>query len=292
MLPRRYLPSLPSLLALEALDRLGSASAAAQELNLTQGAISRQLQVMADQLGVPLTHRDKGRLHLTQAARDYVTEVRQTLTTLAQASLKLRANPAGGALNLAILPAFGMFWLAPRLATFARQHPEVTVNLSTRLKPFDFASTDFDAAIHYGRQDWPDTAHLKLMDEDVLAVAAPSLTGPLTEAAEVLTLPLLQLQSRPGDWGRWLVAHNTPNPRPQAMQFDQFATMQQATIHGLGAAILPVFLIEQDLAQNRLIPLYGPPFRSQSSYALVWPKTRPPRAPLTSFIAWLKTELQ
>ncbi|MBC7735769.1 MAG: LysR family transcriptional regulator, partial [Candidatus Saccharibacteria bacterium] len=181
MLPRRYLPSLPSLLALEALDRLGSASAAAAELNLTQGAISRQLQVMADQLGVPLTRNDRGRLHLTPAAKDYVTEVRRTLSALAQASLTLRANPTGGALNLAILPAFGMHWLAPRLAQFARQHPEVTVNLSTRLQPFDFTAESFDAAIHYGRQDWPGATYLKLMEEQVLAVAAPALTAPLTQ---------------------------------------------------------------------------------------------------------------
>jgi len=290
MLPRRYLPSLPSLLALEALDRLGTASAAAQELNLTQGAISRQLQVMADQLGVPLTTRDRGRLHLTPAARDYVTEVRRTLATLAQASLTLRANPTGGALNLAILPAFGMHWLAPRLARFARQHPGVTVNLSTRLQPFDFATNPFDAAIHYGRQDWPGAAYLKLMDEQVLAVASPTLTAPLKTPQDVLTLPLLQLQNRPGDWGRWLAAHGAPGNRPPAMMFDQFATMQQAAIHGLGAAILPLFLIEQDLAQGRLMPLYGVPIPSQSAYYLVWPKDRA-RPPLTSFITWLTTEL-
>jgi len=291
MLPRRYLPSLASLLALEALDRTGSASAAAAELNLTQGAISRQLQVMADQLGVTLTTREQGRLHLTQAARDYVTEVRRALDQLAQASLTLRANPTGGSLNLAILPAFGMHWLAPRLAGFAQMHPEVTVNLSTRLKPFDFATTNFDAAIHYGRQDWPGAAYLKLMDEDILAVAAPSLTPPLTSAAEALALPLLQLQSRPGDWGRWLATNGLLNQRPPAMLFDQFATMQQAAIHGLGAAILPLFLIEQDLAQNRLIPLHGPPIRAQGAYYLVWPEAKPPRAPLASFTRWLTAQL-
>ncbi len=292
MLPRRYLPSLPSLLALEALDRLGTASAAATELNLTQGAISHQLKVLQDQLGIQLTTKTQGRLHLTPAARDYVVDVRRALTTLGQASLTLRANPTGGALNLAILPAFGMHWLAPRLATFARKHPEVTVNLSTRLKPFDFATANFDAAIHYGRQDWPGAAYLKLMDEQVLAVAAPTLLlTPLTQAADALTLPLLQLQSRPGDWARWLTTHNLPPTRPPAMLFDQFATMAQAAIHGLGAAILPLFLIEQDLAAGRLIPLYGPATPAQGAYYLVWPANHPPRAPLTSFITWLQTEL-
>ncbi|MFE3837460.1 LysR family transcriptional regulator [Pseudogemmobacter sonorensis] len=166
MIPRRYLPSIPALLALEALERLGSASAAAAEMALTQGAVSRQIQALEGQLGVALVLRERQRLILTPAARDYVEEVRKALKILSEASLSLRANPSGGALNLAILPAFGMHWLAPRLARFAQAHPEVTVNLSTRLRPFDFAGNAFDAAVHYGRRDWPGVSFLKLMDED------------------------------------------------------------------------------------------------------------------------------
>ena len=286
MLTRRYLPSIAALLALEAVARLGSASAAAAELNLTQGAVSRQLQALEGQLGVALLIRDKHRLRLTPAALDFVAEARLALHRLADASLTLRANPTGGSLNLAILPAFGMHWLAPRLAKFASLHPEVTVNLSTRLKPFDFEVNAFDAAIHYGRQDWPGVAYLKLMDEDILAVAAPSFAA-LPEAKAILTLPLLQLESRSGDWGRWLAHHGQPVARPPAMRFDQFATMQQAAVHGMGAALLPQFLIERDLAEHRLIPLFGPAIRALGAYYLVWPIDRPPRAPLTSFRAWL-----
>lgn len=292
MISRRYLPSMPSLLALEAVDRTGSASAAASELNLTQGAISRQLQVLEGQMGLPLIIRDKHRLRLTPAAQDYCREIRRALQSLTQASLTLRANPNGGALNLAILPAFGMHWLAPRLARFAAHHPEVTVNLSTRLKPFDFASTNFDAAIHYGRQDWPGVDYLPLMEEDLLAVAAPSLIkSQMTQADDILSYPLLQLESRTGDWGRWLAHHGTPNQRPAAMLFDQFATMAQGAIHGLGVALLPLFLIERELAERRLIPVFGSPIKSLGSYFLVWPKDQPARAPLTSFHNWLQTEL-
>ncbi len=291
MLPRRWLPSIPSLLALEALERLGTASAAAAELNLTQGAVSRQLMVLEGQLGVALIARDRHRLALTPAARDYVVQVRKALRVLADASLTLRANPAGGALNLAILPAFGMHWLAPRLARFAQAHPEVTVNLSTRLRPFDFAPTAFDAAIHYGRQDWPGVSFLKLMDEDILAVASPSLVpAPLASAAEALRLPLLQLDSRTGDWGRWLAHHGHPGLRPPAMLFDQFATMAQAAIHGMGLALLPTFLIGPDLAAGRLAPVFGPPVRALGAYHLVWPEARPERAPLASFRRWLMAE--
>lgn len=293
MFARRYLPSIPSLLALEAVARLGTASAAAAELNLTQGAVSRQLQVLEGQLGVPLLIRDKHRLRLTPAAQDFVTEARRALSTLASASLSLRANPTGGSLNLAILPAFGIHWLAPRLARFARQHPEVTVNLSTRLKPFDFEATNFDAAIHYGRQDWPHVNYLKLMDEDLLAVAAPALLPhPLTQAADILHLPLLQLDSRPGDWSRWLTHHGAPPQRPPAMLFDQFATMSQAAIHGLGAALVPTYLLDRDLAEGRLVPVFGPPIPALGAYYLTYPSSAPPRAPLASFITWLASELR
>jgi len=290
MLARRYLPSIPSLLALEAVDRLGTASAAAAELNLTQGAVSRQLQVLEGQLGVALLIRDKHRLRLTPAAAEFVAEARAALHRLDQAALALRANPSGGSLNLAILPAFGMHWLAPRLAKFASLHPEVTVNLSTRLKPFDFTDSRFDAAIHYGRQDWAGVDYLKLTEEEILAVAAPAL-APIPAASEARSLPLLQLESRSGDWGRWLAHHGSTGLRPPAMLFDQFATMQQAAIHGMGAALLPAFLITRDLAEGRLVPLFGGPIRALGSYYLVWPKDRPRRAPLSSFIAWLGGEL-
>ena len=289
MLPRRFLPPIPALMALEAVDRLGTASEAAKELSLTQGAISRALQTLEQQLGVPLLIRERQRLRLTPAGQDYVAEVRKALQLLASASITLRANPTGGSLNLAILPAFGMHWLAPRLARFAQSHPEVTVNLSTRLKPFDFAGSTFDAAIHYGRQDWPGVDSLKLMDEEIIAVAAPGFPA-LGAATDVLRQPLLQLDSRPGDWGRWLAHHGAPGLRPPGMMFDQFATLAQAAIHGMGAALIPTFLIQRELAEGRLVPIFGPPVRALGSYYLVWPEARPDRAPLRSFRDWLATE--
>ncbi len=291
MLPRRYLPSIPALMALEAVERLGTASAAAEELALTQGAVSRALKALEDQLGVPLLIRERQRLRLTPAAVDYVTEVRKALQTLASASLTLRANPLGGSLNLAILPAFGMHWLAPRLAGFQSRHPEVTVNLSTRLRPFDFAGSGFDAAIHYGRHDWPGLAYLKLMDEAVLAVASPALVPhPLTAADQVLDLPLLQMESRTGDWGRWLAHHGVTGRRPVGMLFDQFATMAQGAVHGLGVALLPTFLTGRDLAEGRLVPVFGGEVPALGAYYLVWPADQLPRAPLVLFRDWLAVE--
>jgi LysR family transcriptional regulator, glycine cleavage system transcriptional activator len=123
-------------------------------------------------------------------------------------------------------------------------------------------------------------------------VASPALLkAPLQSADDIISYPLLQLESRTGDWGRWLAHHCQPHQRPAAMLFDQFATMTQAAIHGLGAALIPRFLIEPDLASGRLVSAFGPAIQSLGSYYLVWPKDRPERSPLTSFRSWLAGQI-
>ncbi len=289
--PRRFLPSIPSLLALEAVDRLGSASAAAEELSLTQSAISRQLKAMEEQLGVKLIQRSQMRLQLTPAAKDYVQVARTTLHQLAQASLKLKANPLGGSLNLSILPAFGMHWLAPRLQDFARRHPEVTVNLNTRLRPFDFDRERFDAAIHFGRKDWTGVNYLPIMREDVLPVCAPSLLPAKNDNIEwLLDAPLLQLETRPDAWEKWFAMQGRDVAGIKGMLFDQFATMGQATIHGLGVALLPSYLVEDDLRTGRLVLAWRGPGFSLGNFYLVWPQSRAESEPLKSFRLWLQEQ--
>ena len=289
--PRRHFPSTASLLALEALDRLGTVTAAAEELSLTPGAISRAVKEAEGQLGVTLAIRDRQRLRLTPAARDYIAQVRRALETLSSASLKLRGSPGGGSLTLAILPAFGMHWLAPRLPSFRAGHPGVSLSLSTRLRPFDLAAEGFDAAIHYGRPDWPGAEHLLLMEEEVIPVTAPGLIAlSRPDPAEILSLPLLMIESRTGDWGRWFAAQGMPGQRPQGMLVDQFATMQQGAIHGLGVALLPTFLIAEDLRAGRLAAI-GPAVRSAGSYWLVWPKDTPPRPAFAAFRDWIAAQV-
>lgn len=291
--PRRHFPSTASLLALEALDRLGTVTAAAAELNLTAGAISRAIKEAEGQLGVTLALRDRQRLRLTPAARDYIAQVRRALETLSTASLRLRGSPQGGGLTLAILPAFGMHWLAPRLPNFRAAHAGISLSLATRLRPFDLAAEGFDAAIHYGRADWPGADHLLLMEEQVQAVCAPSLVPePLAYASALLDLPLLMIESRTGDWGRWFAAQGLAGQRPQGMMFDQFATMQQGAIHGLGVALLPTFLIGDDLEAGRLVPAFGGPVRSAGSYYLVWPKDVPPRPAFAAFRDWIGEQVR
>lgn len=292
--PRRFFPSIASLRAIEALDRLGSASAAAEELALTQGAVSRQLQAMERQLGVPLVRRDQKRLSLTPAAQAYAADVRQALDRLAQASVRLQVSPTGGTVNLAILPAFGMRWLMPRLPEFARLHPDVTINMSTRLQPFNFASETFDAAIHFGTNDWPGTDRLLLRSEQVVPVCAAGFPGADAHAAprDILDMPLLHIQTRPRAWTDWFARHGVAAPAPlPGTMYDQFSTITQAVLHGLGVALMPDYLVEQEIATGRMRALAAP-CEADGAYSLVWPQTRGHDPSLRLFRDWLATQAQ
>lgn len=289
-LPRRFLPSISSLRALEALDRLGSATAAAAELSQTQSAVSRQLKTLEDQLGVGLIVRHGRGIHLTPEAAEYADKIRGALQQIAQASLTLTANPAGGSLSLAILPTFGMRWLVPRLAEFARLYPEVTINLSTRLKPFNFAAEPFDAAIHFGKADWLGTEALRLRTERVVAVATPEFLArhaPITQAADLLRLPLLQIETRPGAWPAWFEAQGVTGAKVSGTIYDQFSTITQAALHGLGVALLPDYLAEQDLATGRLRSAWGDKTLISGAYYLVWPVQNGRDPALCKFRDWL-----
>lgn len=285
--PRRFLPSIASLRAIEALDRLGSASAVAEELSLTQSAISRQLQALERQIGVDLIVRDGKRLALSDAARDYANDVRQSLNQIAQATLKLQVTPLAGTLNLAILPTFGMRWLMPRLPDFARLHPDVTINMATRLEPFNFAAEAFDAALHYGSSNWPDADHLLLKDEQIIPVCAPELAK-----SKLLDLPLLHIQTRPQAWQYWFEQQGLGYDNSAGSMYDQFATITQAALHGLGVALMPDYLVEQDLAIGRLVAPFGPAIEAQGAYYLVWPRRKSHDPALVMFRDWLATHAQ
>ncbi|SEP59126.1 LysR family transcriptional regulator [Thalassovita taeanensis] len=292
--PRRFLPSIASLRALESLDRLGSATAVADELNLTQSAVSRQLQTLEAQLGVSLIIRDRKVMRLTEAAADYAASVREALQQITQASLKVQVNPEGGSLNLAILPTFGMRWLVPRLADFAKRHPEITINMATRLSPFNFGTQPFDAAIHFGHAEWPGTGNLRLKPEHVVPVCAPQVLERTTIAhpRDLLALQLLHIETRPYAWAQWFATYGVDAQGLQGTLYDQFSTITQAAIHGLGVALLPDYLVEQDLATGRLVVAYGGPTRSLGSYYLVWPLEKARNASLQVFRDWLATQAE
>lgn len=287
-LSRRLLPPLTALRALEALDRLGTASAVARELDLSQSAISRQIKTLEEQLGLALVSREGRALALTPEAQEYAAEVRAALKRIAQASLTLRMPSKAGALSLSILPSFGMRWLVPRLPDFTRRHPEVTISFTTRLRPPDFSAEPFDAAVEFGAATRPGTERLFLRPERVLPVAAPSLLpdGPVALAA-LAKLPLLHIDTRPTAWEDWFAAQGVSQGALPGTSFDQFTTIHEAALHGLGVALLPDYLIEEDLARGPLLRASKAPPATLGAYHLAWPTDRPVTPALKAFRDWL-----
>ena len=290
--PRRFVPSNSLLAAFEAVLRTGSTAAAARELDLTQGAVSRLIQNLEVQLGRPLFDRHRRRLIATEAAHSYGRDITRALDLIQRASMELSANPGGGVLSLAILPAFGTRWLAPRLGSFLLAHPGVTINLATRLKRFNFSAESFDAAIHFGIGDWRDAGHLKLFDEGLTACVAPALlaANPLEAVEDLHSQQLFQIETRPTAWAAWFAGQGVEASANRGMLFDQFAPMTQAAIAGLGIALLPDYLAEPEIAEGRLVPLFKRAVTGVGSYWLVWPEARANYPPLLAFRAWLEAE--
>ena len=285
----RLLPSMSMLQAFAAAARSESFTEAAAELNLTQGAISRQVRALEAQLGAELFRRVRKSVRLTGAGRRYAQEVEKALQIVRRASLDAMTHRRGGTLNLAILPTFGTRWLIPRFPAFLREHPDITVTFATKLSPFDFKKEDLHAAIHYGRTDWPDTESTFLMKEETVPLAAPSFLRerPVAGPEDLLTMPLLQLASRPQAWQDWLHDAGLDTSAPPGMVFEEIATLAQATAAGLGVALLPRFLVEGELARGELAVALDLPLKSRSGYYLVTPTDKAAYAPVVAFREWL-----
>jgi len=286
---RRFLPPMAALCAFEAAARHRSFTAAAAELHLTQSAVSRQIRQLEDLLGGELFVRERQTVFLNRAGEAYAREIREALRQISGATLGFRANPQGGTLNLGILPTFGTRWLAPRLPDFFARHPGVTLNLSTRSEPFDFQSGSMDAAIHFGAPHWPGAELDLLMSEQVAPTCSPGLRERHAFATprDLLSAPLLYLESRPDAWERWFEAMGIAVTEAPGMRVDQFALAAQAAISGLGVALLPQFLVRAELERGDLVLAIDATVPSDACYYLAWPSNRAGHAPLEAFRAWL-----
>jgi DNA-binding transcriptional LysR family regulator len=285
---RRLLPSISMLAAFDATARTGSLSRAARDLNLTQGAVSRQVAALEHQLGIVLLARRGRGVTLTPVGETYAKDIRAILATLRNATLTAISSPLS--LSLAILPTFGTRWLIPRLPDFLRQHPDLTVSFVTKLVQFSFDTEAVDAAIHFGEPNWAGADCTFLMSEEAVPVCAPTLAeDPETLRPEDLQyLPLLHLESRADAWPEWFAANGVDTPATAGgMLFEQFALATQAAVAGIGVALMPRFLISNELDRGELVVLFDKAFTTEMAYYLVTPGNRVDYAPVVAFREWL-----
>lgn len=246
---------------LECAARLGSFTRAATELNVTESAISRQIQALEARLGVRFFERVRQRVVLTADGDRYVREIREELKAIERATKDL-ASRVGGmeVIELAVVPTFATQWLIPRLAGFRAEHPRVVVNIHARPEPFHFAESIFDAAIYFGERPWEGSPHARLLDEGPsIPVCSPALLDQHRPALreDLLRLPLLHLASRPDAWPDWFGAEDEAVRRKARLgaRYDLFTMVTGAAICGLGVAVLPAMMVHSEMASGQLMAL-------------------------------------
>ena len=292
---RRKIPPTQALICFESSARHESFTKAAEELSLTQSAVCRQIANLEEFLDVQLFRRTRRGVKLTEAGQTYSRRVASRLDAVERDTLSVMGNQGTATLELALVPTFGTQWLLPRLSGFLKANPQITINLTNRTRPFLFADTEFDAAIYFGDGEWSGTEAHFLMNESPVPVCSPELIAPRQEltASEIARLPLLQQTTRPYAWRQWFgsqdmrVEHDLNGTR-----LELFSMLAQAAMHGMGVALIPPFLIRNELASGRLINPCAHSFDSDNAYYLVIPERKAESAALLGFRDWLIAEAE
>lgn len=269
----RRLPSLNAVRSFDAAARHLSFTLAARELCVTQGAVSRMVQALESELGVALFLRLGRNLKLTPAGAAYHPHIMDALDRIAAATRSIKHMDGGGVLSISVLPTFAMRWLVPRLPRFQQQYPDILADITTNERLVNFSTEPIDIGIRYGLGQWPNTEAMLFMHEDVALFCSPTLlqSGPPLRGPEDLAAHrLLQHSTRAEAWARYFAACGlTPPDLSQSPAFEHFFMVIEATAAGMGVALLPQFLVADELASGRLVRPYERTLRNEQAYYIV-----------------------
>lgn len=285
-----------ALVAFEAAARHESFTLAAQELFITESAVSRQIINLEASLNVRLFARVKKRVVLTKAGRLYSEQIRASLRSIERDTLAMRTHGSGdGSLEIAVLPTFTQEWLIPRLSGFYEVHPGVRVNMGIRSDPFVFAEEHFEAAIHHGTPVWPWATAEPLFSDDMVVIGQRKMIGKrIRHPADILQFPLLFCTTRPESWRRWFTAAGLPpDTAPvRSVGFELHSMLIRAAEAGLGIALVPRFLIPDAAWKNGLVLAHELAIPGEEFYYFVYPNNTSHSAPLQAFRTWLLAEAE
>ncbi len=293
----RPIPPLNPLHVFEVAARLGSFAEAAEELGVTQSAVSRQVAVLEGYLGQPLFIRGRRGVTLTPAGEGYRQAVAPAFQAIAQATQRLRQAKEEAPLRLRVYATFAAKWLLHRLPGFQAAHPEVQVKLSHTVAPVDFRGRDreVDLAIQFGRGAWPGLHRRLLLPDVIQPVCAPNLLQgklPLRQPTDLARHRLLISRYRRDDWRDWLVAIGLPDLPRNGMEFTSSVLTYQAAEAGLGVAMGQIHLLGPEIAAGSLVPLFERPLERPLGHYVVWPMDRPPSRNARAFLAWLLQQIE
>ncbi|HEX2801656.1 MAG TPA: transcriptional regulator GcvA, partial [Phenylobacterium sp.] len=295
---RRRLPPLNALRAFEAAARHLNFSRAADELSVTPGAVSQQIQNLEDYVGAALFKRTPKGLLLTDAAQTALPALREAFDRLAEAASLLTAAVDGRRLSLTAPPSFAAKWLVPRLGAFEQAHPQVDVWLSAGIELLDLTAGEVDVAIRYGAGRYPGLEVKRLFSETVIPVAAPSLLAeqPLNAPADLAHHILLHdgspdLDDSCPDWAMWLAARGLKAiDGMRGPRFNQSSLVIEAAVNGRGVALAKRTLAAADLEAGRLVAPLQIATAVDFAYYLVHPKAKGRLPQVKAFVSWIEAQ--
>lgn len=292
---RRRCPTLSELNAFSAAARHLSFSKAGKELFVTQSAISRHIATLEGYLGHALFIRGTNGLQLTRMGSTYLGLIRPALHTLESATSQVMATQESAqSLNVSAAPTFAAQWLFPRLKTFRKVHPEISINF-VRYSVADYkgAELDFDASIQYGYGDWRDGDATYLTGRETRVVCSPDYLAQqrIGSLDDIKKCTLLQHIEIPLSWEYWFSTYAGDYDRARfGPGFNLFSMVLQAASSGFGVALMPDCLIEKELASGQLVDIFGRTFESPLGYYLCAPHGRSNMESYDRLSQWLSHE--
>src|ERR1700755_280564 len=286
---RPRLPPLNTLKAFEAAARHESFTRAAEELFVTQGAVSQQVKALEPGLGLKLFNRERQRLIITEAGRDYLAVVRDALDQIAAGTERLLQRQQSGVLTVSTSPDFAAKWLVNRLGRFAEKHPGVDLRVSATTHYVDFARDDVDVAIRHGDGNWPGLDVQRLYSERLFPICSPKLVAGrnrITKAADLLKFPLLRLEDAK-NWTRLFEAAGvTANVGPGPI-LNRASMLIDAAIDGQGIALARTAAAAWDLVNGRLLRPVDVSLRMANTYWIICPKATSNLPKIAKFRNWV-----
>ncbi len=290
----RRLPPLNGLRAFEAAARHLSFTRAADELGVTQAAVSHQVKALEDRLGVQLFRRTSRALLLTEDGQHYLPDVRDAFDMIAAATARMRLRESTGELTVSTTTSFASHWLVLRLARFREVEPDIDVRIHAAEDTVDFGRSDVDLAIRYGLGSWPGLRATKLFSETYYPVCSPALADgdpPLREPADLRHHNLLHEEHMTINWTVWLrTAGVTDVDASRGTVFNRGSMMLQAAVEGQGVALGRSPLTDGDLAAGRLVRPFEVSLPGEWAYYIVCPEAMADRPKIAAFSAWLLSE--
>jgi LysR family glycine cleavage system transcriptional activator len=286
-MPRR-LPPLNALKVFEAAARHESFTRAAEELCVTQGAVSQQVKTLETTLGIRLFLRERQRLVITAAGRDYLAVVRDALDRIALGTERLLQRQTSGVLTVSTSPDFAAKWLVQRLGRFAEASPDIDLRVSASMHKSDFAREDVDLAVRHGDGRWDGLEAERLTAERLFPVCSPRLVAgrKRIKATDLLRFPLLRLDN----WGtgaRWFEAAGVETPARPGPALNHASMLIDAAVDGQGVALARTALVASDLIAGRLVRPVDVSLRMTNTYWIVCPQATAALPKIAAFRAWL-----